>query len=162
MKGYWKNSEATSEVIKDGWLYTGDVGSMDQLGYIYIFGRKQEKIIANGHSVYPTEVENILVSHSSVEHALAFGYPDPLSCSTNIRAIVVPSKGVTPTNDLAQELVKYCSERLEPYEIPSRIIFRESLPMTAIGKIDRLKINSEIEEKIRMETSGEITKDEIN
>jgi len=161
MKGYWKNPEVTTETVKEGWLFTGDIGSMDEQGYIYIVGRKQEKILADGHSVYPTEVEKVLVSHPSVKHAVAFGVPDPLKCSTDIKTIVVLQKGEKPTDKLTSELIQYCSKQLEAYEIPSSISFRDYLPMTAIGKIDRLAIQVEIDEKIRMVTSGEITIDEI-
>jgi len=148
-------------VLKEGWLHTGDIGSMDEQGYIYIVGRKQEKILADGHSVYPTEVENLLVSHPSVEHAVAFGVPDPLRCSTEIKAIIVLHKRIQPTEALKQELIQYCGDQLEVYETPSSITFRDNLPMTAIGKIDRLAIQAEIDEKIRMVASGEIDYDEI-
>jgi len=161
MKGYWMTPKATEEVLKEGWLYTGDIGSMDEQGYIYIVGRKQEKILADGHSVYPTEVENLLVSHPSVEHAIAFGVPDPLRCSTEIKAIIVLHKRINPTEALKQELIQYCGDQLEAYKTPSSITFREKLPMTAIGKIDRLAIQAEIDEKIRMVASGEIDYNEI-
>ena len=149
MKGYWKNPEETAKAIREGWLYTGDIGYIDKEGYIYIIGRKLERIVADGHSVYPTEVEEVLMTHPDVEVAVAFGAPDPLRCSTDVHAIIVPSNGVKPSSELEGELMRHCRKHLKDYEIPGSIEFRAHLPMTALGKVDRKVIMSEVEEKIQ-------------
>jgi long-chain acyl-CoA synthetase len=137
MKGYWKNPEETAKAIREGWLYTGDIGYIDKEGYIYIIGRKLERIVADGHSVYPTEVEEVLMTHPDVEVAVAFGAPDPLRCSTDVHAIIVPSNGVKPSSEMEGELMRHCRKHLKDYEIPGSIEFRAHLPMTALGKVDR-------------------------
>jgi long-chain acyl-CoA synthetase len=137
MKGYWRDPEATAEVLRGGWLYTGDTGYMDEKGYLYIVGRKEFRISAGGHTVWPEVVEEVLAGYPSVSFAVALGVPDPLRCSTDILAVVV----AVPEKEVSEmELLEYCAERLEPYEVPNKIIFRESLPLTAMGKVDKMVV----------------------
>jgi long-chain acyl-CoA synthetase len=154
MKGYLDDSETTNKVLRDGWLYTGDIGLMDERGYLYIVGRKDDRIVAEGHTVWPTLVEDVLLSHSGVLHAVAFGVPDPLRCNTDIRAIVVPKENYDPSI-LETELLKLCRDKLERFEVPSKIIFRDSLPLTLLGKVDRKKIIEEIDAMIDRLMQGE-------
>ncbi len=157
MKGYLDDSETTASVLKDDWLYTGDIGFFDERGYLYIVGRKNDRIVAAGHNVWPTHVEDVLTSHPRVLQAVAFGVPDPLRCSTNIRAIVVPKPGVTADTGFEKMLLELCREKLEEYEVPSRIMFRDSLPLTLLGKVDRKKVLEEIDALInKMMQGGEI------
>ncbi len=149
MKGYLDDEETTSKVIRDGWLYTGDIGRFDENGYLYIVGRKNDRIIADGRTVWPTRVEEVLESHPLVEHAVAFGVPDPLRCSTDIRAIVVPKN-----DKLEKELIDLCTRELEEYMVPTRIVFRESVPLTVMGKVDRLKIIKEVDAIINEAMKG--------
>ena len=156
MKGYLDDDETTSQVIKDGWLYTGDIGRFDENGYLYIVGRKNDRIVANGRTVWPTKVEEMLITHPDVEHAVAFGVPDPLRCSTDIRAIVVPKAGAN-SKGLEKELLDLCSNELEDYMVPTRIMFRDSVPLTVMGKVDRLKIIKEVDSMINeLMKGGEI------
>jgi len=148
MKAYLDNEEATKDALRDGWLYTGDIGRLDENGYLYIVGRKNDRIVANGRTVWPTRVEDTLTGHPDVEHAVAFGVPDPLRCSTDIRAMVVPREGVPGSEKLEKELMTMCVEQLEEYMVPTRITFRESVPLTIMGKVDRLKIIAEIDARI--------------
>ncbi len=148
MKAYLDNEDATKEALRDGWLYTGDIGRLDENGYLYIVGRKNDRIVANGRTVWPTRVEDTLTGHPDVEHAVAFGVPDPLRCSTDIRAMVVPREGVPGSEKLEKELMAMCVEQLEEYMVPTRITFRESVPLTIMGKVDRLKIIAEIDARI--------------
>jgi long-chain acyl-CoA synthetase len=148
MKAYLDNEEATKEALRDGWLYTGDIGRLDENGYLYIVGRKNDRIVANGRTVWPTRVEDTLTGHPDVEHAVAFGVPDPLRCSTDIRAMVVPWEGVQGSEKLEKELMAMCVDQLEEYMVPTRITFRESVPLTIMGKVDRLKIIAEIDARI--------------
>lgn len=160
MSGYLDDEETTIKFIKDGWLYTGDIGRFDEKGYLYIVGRKNDRIVANGRTVWPTKVEEILISHPNVEHAVAFGVPDPLRCSTDIRAIVVPREGFSKSKAFEKELIELCSKELEEYMVPTRIMFRESVPLTVMGKVDRLKIIKEIDTLIKeLMQGGEIPED---
>jgi len=149
MKGYWKDTDTTSELIKDGWLHTRDTGYMDEKGHLYIVGRKSEGILASGHRVWPTEVEEALNRHPKVELSVAFGVPDPLRCSTDIRAGVKLVEGIEPSPQVEEELLSYCHKELEEYQVPATITFWEDIPITPMGKIDRVKIMEEIDEKIK-------------
>ena len=154
MKGYLDDPETTNKVLRDGWLYTGDTGFKDERGYLYIVGRKDDRIVAEGHTVWPTLVEEVLLSHSGVLHAVAFGVPDPLRCNTDIRAIVVPKEN-RDISELEKELLQLCRDKLERFEVPSKIIFRDSLPLTLLGKVDRKKIIEEIDAMIDKLMQGE-------
>ena len=96
MKGYWKSPEETARVLVDGWLHTGDVVRVDEAGWLYVMGRMRDRIVAAGHTVWPVEVEEVLLSSPDVEAAVAVGAPDPLRCNTDIQALVVLKKGVDP------------------------------------------------------------------
>jgi len=154
MKGYLDDPETTNKVLRDGWLYTSDIGLKDERGYLYIVGRKDDRIVAEGHTVWPTLVEEVLLSNSGVLHAVAFGVPDPLRCNTDIHAIVVPKES-RDTVELEKELLKLCRDKLERFEVPSKIIFRDSLPLTLLGKVDRKKIIEEIDAMIDRLMQGE-------
>ncbi len=158
MKGYLDDPEATAAVLKDGWLYTGDIGRFDEKGYLYIVGRKNDRIVAAGHTVWPTLVEDVLMSHPDVVQAVAFGVPDPLRCSTDIRAIVVPRIGVEAGPELERRTASnYAMRSWRSYEVPTKIMFRDSLPMTLLGKVDRKKIIEEIDAMInKLMQGGEI------
>ena len=159
MNGYLNDPDTTGDVIKNDWLYTGDIGFLDEKGYLYIVGRKNERIVADGHTVWPTLVEEVLYSHPNVQQAVAFGVPDPLRCSTDIRAIVVPKKDIK-RKDLERELLNLCIQKLAEYETPSKIIFRESLPLTLLGKVDRMKVIEEVDLAIDRLMRGEDLPDE--
>ena len=160
MKGYWGSPEETAQALRDGWLYTGDIGYMDADGYLYIVGRKQDRIAARGHTVWPTMVERTLESHDAVEAAVAFGVPDPLRCSTDIRAAVKLAEGYTSSTGLERELIELCVQRLEEYQVPTAIVFREELPMTAMGKVDRGAVIAEVDERIKELMQGGGTSDD--
>jgi long-chain acyl-CoA synthetase len=147
MKGYLSNSD-TASVLNSGWLFTGDIGRLDEKGYLYIVGRKNDKIVASGHTVWPTMVEDVLVTHPSVKHAIAFGVPDPLRCSTDIKAMVVLKKDVEMSDVIKKELLKICREKLQEFEVPTNILFKKTLPLTLMGKVDRKKVIAEIDSKI--------------
>ncbi|UCD44230.1 MAG: AMP-binding protein [Candidatus Bathyarchaeota archaeon] len=147
MKGYWRAPEETSRVLVDGWLHTGDICQVDEEGYLYVIGRKRDRIIAEGHTVWPTEVEEALTSHPAVETAIAIGVPDPLRCSTDIQAIVTLKDGVS--DNMEDELIDHCRRRLQHFQVPARVKVVDSLPMTAMGKVDRLAVGAEVERRIQ-------------
>jgi long-chain acyl-CoA synthetase len=148
MKGYWKDPEETARAIREGWLFTGDIARIDEDGYLYIVGRKRDRIVAEGHTVWPSEVEEVLASHPGVATAIAVGVPDPLRCSTDVRAIVTLKAG-TKDEGIEGELLDYCRERLEYFQVPMRVTVVDSLPMTAMGKVDRLAVEAEVEAQLQ-------------
>ncbi len=149
MKGYWKAPQETAEALKTGWLHTGDICWIDDDGYMYVVGRKRDRIVAGGHMVWPREVEEMLTSHPDVKTAIAIGVPDPLRCSTDIRALVtlVKKRG----EGLEDELMGHCRKRLEHFQVPAKITLVDSLPMTPMGKVDRLAVEAEVERRIQEE-----------
>lgn len=147
MKGYWNRPEATEETIKDGWLYTGDLGYMDDKGYFYVVDRKKDMIIAGGYNIYPREIEEVLYEHPDVLEAVAAGIPDPYRGET-VKAYVVLKEGSQITSD---ELNQYARKYLAAYKAPRLYEFRKELPKTAVGKILRRTLVEEEMRKIEEE-----------
>lgn len=133
MKGYWNMPEETAHTLKDGWLFTGDIGRVDDEGYLSIVDRKKDMIIASGFNIYPREVEEILYEHPSVQEAVVIGVPDTYRGET-VKAVIVLKTGETTTVD---EILQYCQANLSSYKVPRYIEFREQLPKTNVGKILR-------------------------
>ncbi len=131
MKGYYNNPRATAEAIKNGWLYTGDIGRVDENGELFILGRKKEMIIAKGQNIYPCDIEDVLYTHPKVAEAAVVGIPDELRGEV-IRAIISLKAGEAATE---QEIKRFCLERIANYKVPKQIIFLDSLPKTDTGKI---------------------------
>ncbi len=130
---YWQNPEETAAAIRDGWLYTGDIGYIDEEGFVFIVDRKKDIIICSGFNVYPRDVEEVLFTHPKIVEACVFGVPDPKRGET-VKASIVLKPGETLT---AEEVIAYCRESLAPYKIPSQVEFLDVLPRTTVGKADR-------------------------
>ncbi|WP_197969850.1 long-chain-fatty-acid--CoA ligase [Mesobacillus harenae] len=143
MKGYWNNPEETENVLRDGWLYTGDLGYMDENGYFYIVDRKKDMIIAGGYNIYPREIEEVLYEHPAVQEVVAAGIPDPYRGET-VKAFVVLKEGKTVTTE---ELNEYARKHLAAYKVPREYEFRSELPKTAVGKILRRTLVDEEKKK---------------
>ena len=139
MRGYWNHPEATAEMLRDGWLYTGDLGSIDEDGYVFINDRKKDLIKTSGFQVWPREVEEVIAEHPSVAEVGVAGLPDPVK-SEIVAAWIVPRPGevVDP-----ETIRVHCRQKLAPYKIPTRIEIRESLPKTMIGKVLRRELVAE-------------------
>ena len=136
MQGYWKRPKDTSEVLSaDGWLHTGDIGFMDEKGYVQIVDRKKDMILVPGFNVYPNEVENVLVHHPGVLEVGVIGMPDEKSGEA-VAAVVVRSDP-SLTEDA---LIEYCKEDLTNYKRPRYIFFADELPKTNVGKILRREL----------------------
>ena len=148
MRGYWGDPEETARALRGGWLHTGDIATADEEGYLYVVGRKRDRIVSGGRTVWPSEVEEALESHPAVARAVAVGVPDPLRCDTGLRALVALEPGVEE-GDLEVELLDYLSARLDPFKVPSGISVVDSLPLTAAGKVDRLAVEAGLERRIR-------------
>jgi long-chain acyl-CoA synthetase len=148
MKGYWKAPEETARILVDGWLHTGDVVRIDEEGWLYVVGRKRNRIVAAGHTVWPEEVEVVLTSCPEVEIAIAIGAPDPLRCDTDITALVVLKNG-NDRERVEAQLIQLCREKLQPHQIPGKIEVVESLPLTNMGKVDRVAVEAEIERRLQ-------------
>ena len=133
MKGYYRNSEATARTIKHGWLHTGDIGSMDEDGHLYILGLKKEMLIVKGQNIYPSDVEAVLLAHHKVAEVAVVGIPDEVRGEV-VGAAVRLKAGETATE---QEIKKFCLERIANYKVPKKVIFLSSLPGTADGKVDK-------------------------
>ncbi|PLT35694.1 long-chain fatty acid--CoA ligase [Bacillus sp. V5-8f] len=142
MKGYWNNEAETAKALQNGWLYTGDLATMDDEGYFYIVGRKKEMIIVGGFNIYPQEVEDVLYSHPDVKEAAVVGIPHEEEGEI-VKAYVVPKDG--REIDL-EELRGFCYTKLTPYKVPKRFDVRETLPRNTVGKLlKRLLIKEEME-----------------
>lgn len=131
MQGYHNQPEATSEVLRNGWLHTGDLGYKDEDGYIYIVGRQKEMIIRGGQNIYPREIEEVLLRMAGVVDATVIGVPDELM-GERVKAFVVPAKQAALTTDSVKE---HCAKALAEYKVPRLIEFVEALPRNSTGKV---------------------------
>ena len=139
MKGYWSRPDETADMIRDGWLHTGDMARMDEDGYFYVVDRKKDLILVNGFSVFPREVEEALYENEKVLEVVVAGVPDKRQGEL-VKAYVVlqPDAEVTEA-----ELRRFAAERLADYKVPSQIEFRENLPKSAVGKYLRRELVAE-------------------
>lgn len=149
MQGYWNSPEETDQVLRSGWLYTGDIAKVDEDGYFSIVDRKKEMIIAGGYNIYPREIEEVLYEHPKVKEVVAAGIPDEYRGET-VKAYIVLREGETAT---PEEIVEFCRERLAKYKVPKLIEFRKELPKTAIGKVlRRILVEEEKAKKAQHQT----------
>ncbi|MBI3073514.1 MAG: AMP-binding protein [Deltaproteobacteria bacterium] len=131
MKGYYGEDKLTAETIRDGWLYTGDLVTQDDEGYLFVVGRKKDLIIRGGLNVYPTEVESCLLTHAAVMDAAVVGVDDA-DLGERVKAFVVLRDGATATGD---ELRAHCAEKIAKYKVPEAWAFLGELPRNAVGKV---------------------------
>jgi long-chain acyl-CoA synthetase len=131
MKGYYKRPEATAEAMRDGWFHSGDLGRLDEDGYLSIVDRKKDMIIRGGFNVYPRELEEVLMTHPAVSLCAVVGIQDD-RLGEEVKAYIVPAAGAAVTVDA---MLAWCQERFAAYKVPRLIEFRDQLPMTATGKV---------------------------
>lgn len=143
--GYYKKPEETANAIRDGWFYTGDIGYMDEEGYLFIVDRKKDMIIAGGFNIYPRDIDEVLFEHPKIKEACAVGIPDPYRGET-VKAFVVPREGETLT---AEEVMLFCREKLAAYKAPKEVEFLEDLPKSTVGKVLRRKLREREMEKAK-------------
>jgi long-chain acyl-CoA synthetase len=138
MQGYWKSEDATAEAIKDGWFYTGDIGKIDEEGYLWILDRKKDLIIRGGFNVYPRDIEDVMVQHPAVAIAGVVGKPDPVK-GEEVMAFVQLNPGAEATSD---ELVEFAKTKLGKYKYPREVRIIDAVPLTPVFKIDRKKLRT--------------------
>ena len=139
MKGYWNMPGETDNVLREGWLYTGDIASMDEDGYFAIVDRKKDMIIAGGFNIYPRDIEEVLFENPKVKEAVVVGIPHPYRGET-VKAYVVLKDGESSTEE---EMVSWCGGRLAKYKVPTAVEFRDDLPKTMVGKVLRRMLREE-------------------
>jgi len=131
MKGYWNKPDETAEVLRDGWLYTGDIGYRDEDGYFFITERKKDIIIKGGENIAPREIEEVLFAHPKVSEAAVIGIQDPIY-GEDIKAFVVLMPGERAE---AGEIISYCAARLKTFKSPREVEFLDALPKSLVGKV---------------------------
>jgi long-chain acyl-CoA synthetase len=139
MSGYLNQPEKTAETLRDGWLYTGDIGVMDEEGYVTLVDRKKDLVIISGFNVFPSEVDEVLHDHPKVAEAVAVGLPHPTK-GEYLKAYVVPKAG---QNIDPQEIIEFCKENLSAYMVPKMVEVRADLPKSMIGKVLRRSLREE-------------------
>lgn len=150
MLGYWNMPEETAASLRDGWLYTGDIATMDEDGYFFIVDRKKDMIIAGGYNIYPREIDEVLYTHPKVLDAVTVGVPDPYRGET-VKAFIVPKPGETVTEE---EIIQFCKSKLAAYKVPKAVEIREFLPKTMVGKILRKELRAEELRKMQEKKSS--------
>ncbi len=148
MKGYWKMDEETANVLRDGWLYTGDIAKRDEDGYFYITDRKKDLIKYKGYSVYPREIEDVIYEHPAVKLCAVIGKPDPVAGEIP-KAFIVLKDGVAATEE---EIKKFVNEKVAPYKTIRELEFRKELPMTLVGKVLRRVLQEEERKKAKSQS----------
>ncbi|MFQ6111298.1 MAG: class I adenylate-forming enzyme family protein, partial [Nitrospinota bacterium] len=131
MRGYWREPEVTAETLRGGWLHTGDMGYMDEGGYLFIMDRSKDMIISAGENIYPREIEEVIIQHPAVREVAVIGVPDP-KWGEAVKAVVslVPGKSLGE-----EELIAFCKENISSYKKPKSVDFVEELPKNNYGKI---------------------------
>ncbi len=145
MREYWNNPEETENVLRDGWLYTGDIVTMDDDGYITILDRKKDMVLCSGFNVYPREIDEVLYGHPKVLDTCAVGIPDPKRGET-VKTFVILKPGETSSEE---EIIEYCKKYLAAYKVPTQVEFISELPRTNVGKPMRVALRNIEREKAK-------------
>lgn len=143
MKGYWNAPAETAKTIRNGWLYTGDVGFMDKEGFLFIADRKKDLIIRGGVNVYPKEIETVIAGHEAVDSVAVVPESDE-KYGQVAKACIILKRGSVCTEDA---IISYCRERMADYKVPAKVVFRASLPKNAVGKVVKKDLVQELEEE---------------
>jgi acyl-CoA synthetase (AMP-forming)/AMP-acid ligase II len=136
MQGYWNNPQATAEALRGGWLHTGDIGMLDEHGYLFLLDRAKDLIISGGNNIYPREVEEVIVQHPAVATVVVFGIPHTY-WGEAVHALVVLEPGLRATAD---EIIEHCAKSMAGYKKPKSVEFVDALPVSGYGKVMRREI----------------------
>jgi long-chain acyl-CoA synthetase len=131
MRGYWRNPKATDETLRGGWLHTGDLGIMDDKGYVYILDRAKDMIISGGENIYSREIEDVILRHPAVLETAVIGVPDE-TWGEAIKAIVALREGKKATQE---EIINFCKDQMASYKKPKSVEFVDAIPKNAYGKV---------------------------
>ncbi len=143
MAGYWKKPDETASALRNGWLYTGDLATMDEDGFFRIVDRKKDMIIVSGYNVYPREIDEVLLEHPHILEAIAVGIDDATRGEViKVYIVLKPQSNLTRS-----EVIAWCRNKLATYKVPRLVEFRESLPKNIVGKVLRRVLREEEEEK---------------
>ncbi len=149
MKGYL-GDDVVSPIRSDGWLVTGDAGSLDDAGRVHLVGRRSEMYVRGGYNVYPLEVEQVLSEHPAVAEAAVSGVPDEVLGARGM-AWVVPTESTQPLD--TDELRRWCREQLADYKAPDRVVLAETLPRNSMGKVDKKVLLASLNRRDRTSSS---------
>ncbi len=136
--GYYNMPDESAKTVRNGWLFTGDIGQMDEEGYFYIVDRKKDMIIAGGYNIYPRDIDEVLFEHPKIMEACAIGIPDTYRGET-VKAFVVLKPGESMTSE---DVIEYCKQKLAKYKVPTQVEFIETLPKSGVGKILRKELRA--------------------
>jgi len=155
MKEYMHHPQETAQTLRahaDGltWVYTGDLGAMDEQGFVYFKGRAKRMIITSGYNVYPAQIENILDAHEAVQMSCVIGVKDPYRIQS-VKAFVKLAEGVEPSEKVKQELLNHCKKHVAKYAMPRDIEFREEMPKTLVGKVAYRVLEEEEMKKMELQ-----------
>ena len=161
MMEYMKHPDETAQTLRhhaDGltWVYTGDLGTMDDEGFIYFKGRAKRMIISSGYNVYPGQLENILDAHPAVQMSCVIGVPDPYKMQ-KVKAFVKLSAGYEPTEETKNMILAYCREHIAKYAMPYDIAFKDDMPKTLVGKVAYRVLEEEELKRIAEEEKATVT-----
>lgn len=144
MLGYWNDTNKTAEAVVDGWMYTGDLATMDEDGYVKIVGRSKDMVIRGGENIYPVEIENYLYRHPKVRDVQVVGVPDA-KFGEVLAAWIIPKKAGSLTEE---DIRSFCKDNIAHYKVPTYIRFVDEFPMTVTGKIQKFKIVEAMKEEL--------------
>jgi acyl-CoA synthetase (AMP-forming)/AMP-acid ligase II len=137
-QGYWNKPDETKNALKDGWFYSGDVGIMDEDGYLKIVDRTKDMIIVSGYKVFSVEVDDKMNQHPAIQLCSCVGIPDPERPGSElVKLYVLLKKGYEPTEETKNDILTFASTNLARYKIPKIIEFVKEMPLTAVGKVDK-------------------------
>lgn len=138
MTGYWEMPDATAETLKDGWVYTGDMGYMDSKGFVFLVDRKKDVIISGGFNIYPAEVEKIIITHPDVKEVSVIGVPDD-NWGEAVKAMVVLAPGADTT---AADIIAFCKDNGLGFRAPKSVDFIDEIPRNPYGKVDKNRLRN--------------------
>jgi fatty-acyl-CoA synthase len=146
--GYYDNPEANAKAFRDGWFRTGDLGHMDEEGFVYITGRASDMYISGGSNIYPREVEEKILTHPSIGEVAVLGVPDPFWGEVGV-AVCVAREGAAAVSEA--ELAAFLAPKVPRYKMPKRFFFWEALPKSGYGKIPKRLVRDELEARGQLE-----------
>ena len=149
MKGYYKKPDETANSIRDGWMHTGDVATMDEDGYFYLVDRLKDMVIVSGFKVFTKELDDVLSKHPDVLMSASVGVPDPQRPgSERVACAVVLREGIEKTNEQKEKIISFLKENIAPYKVPKVVEFMDELPSSGVGKILKREIKKMMSDKL--------------